>query len=157
MSVEIERKFLVESDFKSDISERYHIVQAYLSSNPERSVRVRIKDKQAFLTIKGASGNSGTTRYEWEKEISTDEAEELLKLAESGVIEKIRYIIPAGKNLFFEVDEFLGDNQGLILAEIELPTEEYSFKKPSWLGKEVTGEKKYYNSMLKKYPYKTWK
>lgn len=156
MNKEIERKFLVKGDFQKFITSSSNISQGYLSSDPERTVRIRIKEDQGFITIKGASNESGLSRYEWEKEISSKEAIELLKLAEPGSIEKIRFIIPANDGLVFEVDEFLGDNKGLIVAEIELPTEETAFDKPHWLGKEVTGDVKYYNSYLSKNPYKSW-
>ncbi len=157
MSKEIERKFLVKSEYKNFAIKHEKITQGFLSTVPERTVRVRVKGKKGFLTIKGIGNKSGTTRYEFEKKISLNEASELLKICEKGIIEKTRYIIPTDKNLFFEVDEFYGDNEGLVLAEIELPTENTKFKKPDWLGKEVTGDKRYYNSVLKQNPYKNWK
>ena len=147
---EIERKFLVKNeDYKLDAERILHIVQGYLNRDPKRTVRVRIQNGSGFLTIKGASDKTGTTRFEWEKEIPLEEAQALLELAEPGVIEKVRYVIPAGNNLYFEVDEFLGEQTGLTLAEIELPNPETSFTKPEWLGKEVTGQKAYYNSQMK--------
>lgn len=153
---EIERKFLVSSsEFKQDATNHTRIIQGYLSSVPERTVRVRIKGKQAFLTIKGKSNETGMSRFEWEKEIPVPEAEALLKLCEPGSIEKVRYEVPF-KDHLFEVDEFFGDNEGLLLAEIELSKEEEVFEKPSWLGEEVTGNKMYYNSYLSKFPYKEW-
>lgn len=154
--LEIERKFLVKSAFKHLAIRKEKIVQGFLSSVPERTVRVRIKDEKAYLTIKGIGNKSGTTRFEFEKEITKGEALELLKICESGIIDKTRYIVPTSNNLFFEVDEFYGDNDGLILAEIELPTEDTPFEKPSWLGEEVTGDVKYYNAVLKKNPFKNW-
>ena len=157
MAQEIERKFLVKGDFKLFVTKQYKIVQGFLSSVPERTVRVRIKDKKGYLTIKGIGNTSGTTRYEFEKEITLQEAKELLSICEEGIIDKTRYIIPIENNLFFEIDEFYGDNQGLIIAEIELPTEETAFTKPNWLDLEVTGDVKYYNAVLKKNPYKDWK
>ncbi len=157
MPQEIERKFLVKSDYKSSTTKASRIIQGYLSSVPERTVRVRIKDKKGYLTIKGPVNESGASRYEWEKQIPPEEAEELLSLCEPGIIDKTRHIIPAGNNLFFEVDEFHGNNEGLVVAEIELPNENFSFDRPGWLGKEVTGDKRYYNSMLKKYPFESWK
>ena len=157
MAQEIERKFLVKGDFKPFVTKQYKIIQGFLSSVPERTVRVRIKDKKGYLTIKGIGNASGTTRYEFEKEITLQEAKELLSICEEGIIDKTRYIIPIENNLFFEIDEFYGDNQGLIIAEIELPTEETAFTKPSWLDIEVTGDIKYYNAVLKKNPYKDWK
>lgn len=153
--MEIERKFLVNGDFKSSSVKQYRIVQGYLSSHPARSVRIRIKDDKGYLTIKGASNESGTTRYEWEKELLLNEAEQLLKLCEPGVIEKTRYLVHAG-NHTYEVDEFGGENEGLVLAEIELESEHQSFEKPSWLGEEVTGDKRYYNAMLLKNPFTKW-
>ncbi len=146
---EIERKFLVKDDsYKLEASRFHHIIQAYISRDKARTVRVRIRDAQGFLTIKGASNASGTTRFEWEKEIALEEAQQLIDIALPGVIEKVRYIIPAENTLFWEVDEFLDENEGLILAEIELPTENTSFNKPNWLGDEVTGQAQYYNSAL---------
>lgn len=153
MSKEIERKFLVHGDFKSQAFRSERIMQGYLSSVPERTVRVRIKGNEGFLTIKGQSNASGLTRYEWEKEIPVDEARELLQLSEPGMIDKTRYLVQVGKHVF-EVDEFYGENEGLILAEIELQSEDEPFEKPEWLGKEVTGDPRYYNAMLSKKPYK---
>mgnify|MGYP001767168187 CR=1 FL=1 len=155
MSQEIERKFLVKGDFKqySDSSKR--IIQGYLSSVPERIVRVRIYGENAFLTIKGITNLSGISRYEWEKEIAVDEALELLKLCEPGIVDKTRYLVKAGKYTF-EVDEFYGENEGLILAEIELDDENDQFVKPEWLGDEVTGDIRYYNSRLAKTPFSRW-
>ena len=154
---EIERKFLVEStDFIKESTINNRIVQGYLNSNPERTVRVRIKGNKGFLTIKGKGNENGTTRFEWEKEISLSEAEALLQLCESGIIDKIRYEIPLGKHTF-EVDVFSGENQGLIIAEVELTFENEFFEQPNWLGKEVTGDKKYYNSHLSEHPFCSWK
>jgi len=155
--IEIERKFLVKSDtFKNHASSKVRIIQGFLNTHAERTVRVRIKGELAFLTIKGKSNPSGTSRFEWEKEIDVDAAELLLDLCEEGVLEKTRYEIPAGKHIY-EVDEFHNENQGLFVAEIELRNENEAFEKPDWLGKEVTGEVKYYNSQLSKQPYKNWK
>lgn len=145
---EIERKFLVINDsFKTEATQQYVIKQGYLNRNPERTVRVRTKNNKAFLTIKGKSNSSGTTRFEWENQIDINEALELLKLTEGNIIEKTRYIIPY-KNHTFEVDIFEGNQKGLILAEIELKDENETFEKPSWLGKEVTGDIRYYNSTM---------
>ncbi len=155
MSNEIERKFLVKGDFKPFVSKQTRIVQGYLSSVPERTVRVRVKGDKGFLTVKGIGSESGATRYEWEKEIPVEEARELMKICEPGVIDKIRYLVKVG-NHTFEVDEFFGDNQGLIIAEVELTSEDEAFEKPDWLGMEVTGYTKYYNSMLIKNPYRRW-
>ncbi|MFD0863245.1 CYTH domain-containing protein [Sungkyunkwania multivorans] len=155
--IEIERKFLVTSDtYKEEALKQTRIVQGFLNTHPERTVRVRIKGYQGFLTVKGISNEAGTQRFEWEKEITLREAEQLIPLCEPTVIEKIRYEIPLGKHLF-EVDEFLGENEGLVIAEIELEDEDEEFLKPSWLGDEVTGDINYYNSNLSKQPYKTWK
>ncbi len=156
MALEIERKFLVKGEFKNFAIKSNKIAQGFLSSVPERTVRIRIKDESGFITVKGKSNKSGTTRFEWEKELLLDEALNLLELCELSVIDKIRYIVPANNNLFFEVDEFFGDNKGLIIAEIELPSEDFIFEKPMWLGHEVTGQTKYYNSVLSKNPYCNW-
>ncbi|MBK5208595.1 MAG: CYTH domain-containing protein [Flavobacteriaceae bacterium] len=156
MTKEIERKFLVKGDFKNQAIKNHKIAQGYLSTVPERTVRIRIRDNQGFLTIKGISNTSGTTRFEWEKEIRVNEAKNLLLLCEPTIIEKIRYIVPANNNLYFEVDVFIGENIGLIIAEIELPSENTEFTKPSWLGEEVTGQLKYYNAMLAKKSFKDW-
>ncbi|MGB3006753.1 MAG: CYTH domain-containing protein [Chitinophagaceae bacterium] len=156
MAQEIEKKFLVAAeDFKKQASKETRITQGYLSSVPERTVRVRIKGKSGFITIKGIGNDSGASRYEWEKEIPVSEVEELLKICEPGVIDKTRYEVKAGKHTF-EIDEFYGENQGLIVAEVELENENDSFEKPDWLGTEVTGDVKYYNSMLMKNPYTKW-
>lgn len=149
--IEIERKFLVKSDaYKELASTKYRIVQGFLNSNPERVVRVRIKENKGFLTVKGKSDISGLTRFEWETEIPLIDAENLLKICEDGIIDKIRYeVIVEGKT--FEVDEFFGEHTGLTIAEIELEHPLETFKRPSWLGEEVTGQPQYYNSnMIKK-------
>lgn len=155
MAQEIERKFLVIGDFKSQAFEQSHIVQGYISSARGRTVRVRIRNGRGYLTIKGASNESGTSRYEWEKELSLHEAEELMKLCEPGVIDKTRYLVRSGEHIF-EVDEFYGENEGLIVAEVELNAEDEAFVKPSFIGQEVTGDVRYYNSQLMKKPYTTW-
>ncbi|MDL5510554.1 CYTH domain-containing protein [Arenibacter sp. M-2] len=155
--IEIERKFLVKSeDFKSDAIKNERIVQGFLNTDPLRTVRVRIKGDKGFITVKGKGNQSGTTRFEWEKEIAVKEADALILLSEPGVIDKVRYYIEVGRHIY-EVDEFLGDNSGLIVAEIELEDEAEDFLKPSWLGQEVTADIKYYNSQLSKNPFKTWK
>ena len=156
MKKEIERKFLVNGDFKAKSIHHQIIKQGYLSNDPKRTVRIRIIDNKGFITIKGVSNMTGTTRFEWEKEIPVNEANELLELCEPGIIEKTRYLIPEKSGLIFEVDVFYGENDGLIIAEIELPNENHPFEKPQWLGKEVTGNDKYYNSMLKQFPFKKW-
>lgn len=156
MAQEIERKFLVlGDDYKTVAGKSARIIQGYLSSNPGRTVRVRIKDNKGFITIKGNSNASGTTRFEWEKEIEEEEAAELINICEPGIIDKIRYEVKSGIHTF-EVDEFLGDNQGLVVAEVELSGEDEVIVKPFWLGKEVTGDAKYYNSVLSKSPYFKW-
>lgn len=155
MAQEIEKKFLVKGDFKPFAVKQTRITQGYLSSIPERTVRVRVKGDKGFITIKGIGNQSGASRYEWEKEIPVAEVNELLKICEPGVIDKIRHNVKVG-NHTFEVDEFFGENQGLIVAEIELGSETETFEKPEWLGAEVTGDVKYYNSMLMKNPYTKW-
>ncbi len=153
---EIERKFLVTSiDFIAQSNNQNRIVQGYLNSNPSRTVRVRIKGAKGFLTIKGKGNASGTTRFEWETEIAVAEAELLLQLCEKGIIDKIRYEILVGKHTF-EVDVFSGENQGLIMAEVELSEENEFFEKPNWLGIEVTGDKRFFNSYLSENPFTTW-
>jgi len=154
--IEIERKFLVlNNDFIALAVAKNRIVQGYLNSNPERTVRVRIKAEKGFLTIKGKGNDSGTTRLEWETEIPLAEAEKLLSICENGVIDKIRYEIPLGKHIY-EVDVFAGENNGLIIAEIELDDENENFEKPNWLGQEVTGDNRYYNAYLSNNPFGSW-
>jgi adenylate cyclase len=154
--IEIERKFLVTSDaFKKEAFAQNRIAQGYLSSVPERTVRVRIKGDKGFLTIKGASNETGLSRFEWEKEIPVDEATALLKLCEKGIIDKTRFEVKIGNHIF-EVDEFYGENEGLIIAEVELKSETETFEKPIWLGKEVTNDIRYYNSYLNKNPFTNW-
>ena len=154
--IEIERKFLVKSKtFLDDYTRCNRIVQGYLSSSPERTVRVRIKGENGYLTIKGKSNESGLSRYEWEKEIPITEAEQLLQLCEKGVIDKTRYEVIVGTHVY-EVDVFTAENDGLILAEIELSSEEETFEKPEWLGEEVTKDPRYYNSYLSKNPFQNW-
>ena len=154
-SIEIERKFLVSGDFKASAVEAFHIVQGYLSTSAGVTVRVRTKGDKAYLTIKGKTSESGLSRFEWEKEISVDEAAGLLALCGGKVIDKTRYIVPFGGHVF-EVDEFHGDNVGLIMAEVELSSEDEEFGKPEWLGEEVTGDKRYYNSQLLHNPVNKW-
>ena len=157
MLQEIERKFLVNGDFKSEAFKQTRIVQGYLNSSPERTVRVRIKGDKGFITVKGIGSADGVARFEWEKEIPVEEAQALLKLAEPGVIDKTRYLVKSADGLHtWEVDEFHGDNEGLTMAEIELSSIDEAFDKPSWLGEEVTGDPRYYNSSLKNHPYKDW-
>lgn len=147
---------MVNGDFKSDAFKATRITQGYLSSVPERTVRVRVKGDKGFITIKGIGNASGASRFEWEKEILVEDVKALLEICEPGVIDKTRYLVKAGEHTY-EVDEFYGDNEGLTVAEVELSDENEAFDKPSWLGEEVTGDAKYYNSMLMKNPYKNWK
>lgn len=154
--IEIERKFLVVSDdFKSEAFKKTHIVQGFLNSDKNRIVRIRIRDDKGFLTIKGKPAEDGVSRFEWEREIPISDAEALMKLCEEGRIDKNRYEIQSGDHIF-EVDEFFGSNQGLVVAEVELEDVAESFTKPEWLGEEVTGQVKYYNSHLLKEPFNSW-
>jgi CYTH domain-containing protein len=154
--LEIERKYLVKSlDFIQEAKSMKRITQGFLNTHPERTVRIRISGEAAFITVKGISNASGTTRMEWERSIDVSDAKELLKICEPGIIDKTRYEV-LYKNYVFEVDVFHGENEGLIIAEIELRKEDETFDKPSWLGTEVTGNRNYYNSQLTKNPYKSW-
>jgi len=154
---EIERKFLVKNNaFKKEAYDSTLIRQGFLNTNPDRTVRVRTRGDQGWITIKGRSNDAGTIRSEWEYLIDVKEAMQLLSICEPGIIEKKRYLVAVDSHLF-EIDEFLGDNAGLVVAEIELQSEDEAFKSPSWLGKEVTGEAKYYNSNLSLHPFKKWK
>ncbi|MBT3236416.1 MAG: CYTH domain-containing protein [Bdellovibrionales bacterium] len=157
MGQEIEKKFLVKDGINIDeLGQAVRITQGYLSSVKERTVRVRIKGDGGFLTIKGIGNDSGASRYEFEQSITTKDANDLLKICEPGVIDKTRTNVVIERHTF-EVDRFFGENQGLIVAEVELTSENEDFTKPSWLGAEVTGDPKYYNSMLMKNPYSSWK
>jgi len=154
--LEIERKFLVKNlSFKEKSFANKRIIQGYLNSEPSRTVRVRIYGEQGFLTIKGAPDASGTTRFEWEKSIDFTEAKMLLNICEAGVIDKTRYLFRAADKVF-EIDEFYGENEGLVVAEIELSSADETFEKPDWLGMEVTGDTKYYNSQLANKPFLKW-
>lgn len=155
MALEIERKFLVSGPFTTRAVEASDIIQGYLCIDPSHSVRVRVYDGKGTLTIKGRGDSTGTTRYEWENEIPFIEARELLSLCRHMKVEKTRYLVPYGGHTF-EVDVFHGDNEGLIIAEIELDSPEEEFEKPDWLGKEVTGDTAYYNASLSRRPYKKW-
>ena len=158
MAQEIEKKFLVKGDFNAEAFKATRITQGYLSSVPERTVRVRVKGEKGFITIKGIGNASGAARFEWEKEIPVAEVQQLREICEPGVTDKTRYLVKNtdGKHTW-EVDEFYGDNDGLIVAEVELTDENEPFDKPAWLGEEVTGDPKYFNSMLMKNPFKNWK
>ena len=154
--IEIERKFLVTSDsFKKEAYKVERIIQGFLNRDPERTVRVRLVDDKGILTVKGLSSDDGLSRFEWEKEISKGDAKALLEFCEKGVIDKLRYKIKCDHHTF-EVDEFFGENEGLTIAEVELNSVEEEFGKPNWLGNEVTGDIKYYNSQLSITPYKHW-
>lgn len=157
MPLEIERKFLVLDDsYKNLATSSSHIKQGYIYSGKGKTIRVRIRDERGYLTIKGPSDKAGLCRYEWEKEVDLHDAEELMRLCEPGIIDKTRYIIPSGKHTF-EVDEFFGENQGLVMAEVELVSEDEPFEKPPFIGEEVTGDRRYYNSHLRENPYSRWK
>lgn len=156
MAIEIERKFLVKNDsFKREASRKSIIKQGFLNKDKERVVRVRTLDDRGFLTIKGVSDESGTTRKEWEYQIDYNEALDLLAICEPTIIAKTRYFIRVNSHTF-EVDVFENENFGLILAEIELSETEEIFEQPDWLGKEVTGDKRYYNSNLSTNPFTSW-
>lgn len=156
MALEIERKFLVKDDcYKERAYSSSRIAQGYICSGRGRTIRVRIRDGKGYLTIKGPADVKGLGRYEWEKEIPLQEAQELMKLCEPGMIDKTRYLVRSGKHVF-EVDEFYGENEGLVVAEVELGSEEEAYEKPDFVGEEVTGDVRYYNSFLMKFPYKSW-
>ena len=157
MSQEIERKFLVKnSSYKDMAFSSSRIIQGYICSERGRTVRVRIRDEKGFLTIKGPSTDNGLSRYEWESEIKVDEARELMRLCQPGMIDKTRYLVRFGRHIF-EVDEFYGENDGLVVAEVELGSVDEEYDIPPFLGEEVTGQVKYYNSFLMKCPFKEWK
>jgi adenylate cyclase len=156
MGIEIERKFLVTSEhFKDEACRRYEIKQGFLNSHKNRTVRIRVLEAEGYLTIKGKSSDNGLSRYEWETRLTKDEAEILLTFCEDSIIEKERYEIKAGDHLF-EVDVFHGQNEGLIVAEVELASVTENFERPEWLGKEVTGDIRYYNARLSSKPFMTW-
>ena len=149
IKIETERKFIVTNrDYKKQYSSKEKITQAYLSKDPKRSVRIRVNNRKGWITIKGESDKKGLSRMEWEREIPLKTAKKLLKICLPNPINKIRYKIQLNNNITIEVDEFLGHNKGLVLAEIELVSKDQPFEKPDWLGKEVTGIKKFYNSMM---------
>jgi len=155
VAFEIERKFLVNGEFRNEAGKAFRITQGYLSSIPDRTVRIRLKDDRGFITVKGPGNDSGTTRFEWEKEIPLAEAEELLQICEPRIIEKTRYEVRHGDHLF-EIDVFGGENTGLVIAEVELASENEYFEMPAWLGKEITGKSQYYNSALRDNPFSRW-
>ena len=159
MPTEIERKFKVTGDFHPYVTRSCRICQGYLNSAPERTVRIRMKGDKGYITVKGLSSGNGMSRYEWEKEIPVEDAMDLLRLCEKGMIDKTRHIVEVIEGNIaniFEIDEFHGDNEGLVIAEIELASEEEEFLRPQWLGEEVTSDPRYYNSYLSAHPYTLW-
>ena len=156
MAQEIERKYLVLDDsFKREAFSKSHIQQGYICSERGRTVRIRIRDTRAYITIKGPSLNGGLSRYEFEQEIPLDDAQQLMQLCEPGIIDKTRWLVKSDRHTF-EVDEFHGDNDGLVMAEVELQSETDQPVLPSFIGKEVTGDRRYYNSQLRQHPYTSW-
>lgn len=156
MHFEIERKFLVTGDFKSVATNCTHIQQGYIASGNGRTVRVRIRDDKGYLTIKGPSKDGGLSRYEFEKEIPLSDAQDLMLICEPGIIDKHRYLVPVSDGHVWEIDEFHGDNDGLVMAEVELGGEDEAYEKPAFIGREVTGDRRFYNSHMRKNPYKLW-
>ena len=156
MALEIERKFLVTGEFRDKAFQSSRIRQGYISSGNGRTVRIRIRDDKGYLTIKGPSDRAGLARYEFETEVSLADAEDLMRICEPGIIDKTRYLVRSGAHIF-EVDEFYGDNEGLLMAEVELQSEDEPFEKPDFVGREVTGDRRFYNSHLRRNPYKLWK
>ena len=156
-NLEIERKFIVRGEFKSLAHNCTHIQQGYIASGKGRTVRIRIRDDKGFLTIKGPSKDGGLSRFEFEKEIDLKDALELMGICEPGVIDKHRYLVRAEDGHVWEVDEFHGDNEGLIMAELELEREDEPFSIPPFIGREVTGDRRFYNSHMRTNPYKLWK
>lgn len=156
MAIEIERKFLVEGDYKSLSISHSRIIQGYICSRKGRTVRVRLRDDKGYLTIKGPSLNGGLSRYEFEKEITKEEALSLMRLCEPGIVDKVRWLVPIGRHTY-EVDEFFGDNEGLVVAEVELGDENEPYERAPFITEEVTGDRRYYNSSLRVNPYKNWK
>ena len=158
MHFEIERKFLVVGEFKNRAYNHTHIQQGYIASGNGRTVRVRIRDDKGYLTIKGPSGKEGLSRYEFEREIPLQDAQDLMQICEPGIIDKNRYLVKSPDGIHtWEVDEFHGDNDGLIMAEIELGAEDEAFQKPDFIGREVTGDRRFYNSHMRKNPFKLWR
>jgi CYTH domain-containing protein len=155
MAFEIERKFLVKGDYKDSVTKSDHIVQGYIATLGPKTVRIRISGDKGYITIKGKSNATGVSRFEWEKEIPLGDAVQLMDLCDGGVVEKVRHLVPFAGHTF-EVDEFLGDNSGLTVAEVELRSEDEVFDRPSWLGEEVTQDRRYRNSNLLVHPFKDW-
>ena len=155
---ETERKFLVVGEYKSQAYNATRIQQGYIASGNGRTVRVRIRGDKGYLTIKGPSGLAGLTRYEFDTEIPLDDARDLMQICEPGIIDKTRFLVksPDVRHVW-EIDEFYGDNEGLVLAEVELSSEDEHFLKPDFVGREVTGDRRFYNSHMRNYPYKLWK
>ena len=154
MAVEIERKFLVaDESYKSMAFHSDRIAQGYLCREGGNSARVRVRGDKGYITIKGPSPDGGLSRFEWEKEIPASEAWELIRLCHGGITDKTRYLVKCG-NHTFEVDEFYGENEGLVVAEVELESTDEEFERPAFLGDEVTGNRRYYNSSLTRFPYK---
>lgn len=156
MHTEIERKFLVVGEFKHLAHNRTHIEQGYFATEPGKTVRVRIRDDKAYLTIKGPSDKGGLERYEFETEVPLEDGHQLMKLCMPGSVQKDRWLVKNGKHTI-EVDEFFGDNEGLIMAEIELDSPDEPYEKPDFLGREVTGDKRFYNKYMLRHPYKQWR
>lgn len=157
IQLETERKFLVRSDaFAAEAVASHRLCQGYIACEGGNTVRVRIADRSGYLTIKGPGGPTGISRREWEMEIPLPDAEALFALCRGGRVEKTRYIIPADGGRRWEVDRFHGENEGLVLAEIELSAADETFEKPDWLGEEVTGDARYYNSFLSRRPFRSW-
>ena len=154
MKKEIERKFLIKGDFMPYVTSATYIEQGYVAKSDALTLRIRTRDEQGYLTIKGRSNAAGMSRSEWEYEIPVEEARELLSFSK-GTIKKHRYLVPVGEHVF-EVDRFYGENEGLVMAEVELQSEDEQYPRPEWLGEEVTGDRRYYNSQLLKHPYLTW-
>ncbi len=156
--LEIERKFLVVGEFRNLATSSTHIAQGYIASGNGRTVRVRIRGDKGYLTIKGPSDHAGLARFEWEKEITLAEAKALMTICEPGIIEKTRWLVPSedGKHTW-EVDVFEGENEGLIMAEIELESDDDVVEKPAFIGKEVTGDRRFYNSHMRRYPFRLWR
>ena len=154
--MEIERKFMVRgNDYKSLAYASDRIKQGYICSGHGRTVRVRLRGGRGYLTIKGPSFDGGLSRYEFEKEITVEEAEQLFRLCEPGIIDKTRFLVKCG-NHTFEVDEFYGENEGLVMAEVELQSPDEPFERPAFLGLEVTGDRRFYNGHLRQQPFSVW-